>query len=229
MGARALASLLALGLICASGAAGPGADGSDGASAASNPPPPACGDGFPKPPPKRYRFRIAGTVTSRDRWVDGKETYLYQGVMKRVVCRGTKVEYWQTRGTATRTFRNIAMAPRECEFTGYPPHYGIGNAPTQTRPLRHFDVDVGFVWSGHKYQTSVINPRRGNADAHGTVRCPGPPAANGATVPATFRHVSTDLFTRNGLPKRVVKGKIVNYLDIALYRHSFHWKLTAIG
>jgi hypothetical protein len=227
VGARALASVVALGLVCALGAAGAVADGSDGASASTRFA--ACGEGFPKPPPKRYRFRIAGTTTSEEWWIDGRETYLYRGVMKRVICRGTKVEYWQTRGTVTQTFKDIAMGPPECEFTGHPPHHAIGNAPTQSRPLRRFDVDVGFEWSGNKYQTSVINPRRGNPVAHGTARCPGPPAANGATVPVTFRHVSTDLFTVKGQPRRVVKGRIVNYLDFTLYRYSFHWKLTAIG
>ncbi len=188
-----------------------------------------CGDGYRNPPPKRYRFRIAGTVTSPARWVDGKESYLYEGVMQRKKCRGTSLEYWQTKGKVTQTFQNIAVGPPECEFTGQPPHYGIGNAPARTRPLKHYEVDVGFVWRGDEYQTSVINPQRDDPFAYGTVRCPRPPAANGATVPYTFEHVSTDLFTQKSEPKRVVKGRITNYLDINLYRHSFHWKLKAIG
>src|SRR5436190_11498273 len=89
VGARALASVLVLGLACALAAAAAPADPSGGASAATQFA--ACGEGFPKPPPKRYRFLIAGNTTSKDRWGDGKETYIYRGVMKRVVCRGTKV------------------------------------------------------------------------------------------------------------------------------------------
>ena len=229
LGSRALASATALGLICALGAAGPASgDGEEGASASRVA---RCGEGnpgYPRVPPKRYRFRIQGTTKSETHWGDGKETYLYRGVMKRVICRGTHVEYWQTRGKVSQTFTNILIGPNECGFTGIPPHAGIGNSPTRTRPLKRFEVDVGFVWIGREYQTSVINPRNGQLFAHGTVRCPPPPAASGATVPYTFEHVSTDLFyIKGGPPRRVVKGKIVNYLDFTLYRYTFRWRLTA--
>ena len=223
----ALSALLAVPASAQQPSEGAAADGSGRASAAPRPTP--CGKGFPTPPPKRYRFRIAGTTSGATFWLDGsRETYLYRGEMKRVICRGTKVEYWQTSGTVTQTFTDIPLYPFECEFTGENPQYALGNA-RQTRPLRRFEVDVGFEWIGNKYRASVINPRRGNAVANGTARCPGPPAANGATLPVTFRHVSTDLFTLRGLPRRVVKGRIVNYVDpLNTYHYSFQWKLTAI-
>lgn len=226
-GLRALVSVVALLLVCALGAAGAAAEGSGRASAVPRPPP--CGQGFPTPPPKYYRFRIAGTTFGASFWLEGsRETYLYRGVMKRVICRGTKVEYWQTSGTVTQIFKDIAVYPFECEFTGENPQYAIGNA-RQTRPLRRFEVDVGFEWIGNRYRTSVINPRGGSPVARGTARCPGPPAANGATLPVTFQHISTDLFTLRGLPRRVVKGRIVNYVDpLNTYHYSFQWRLTAI-
>lgn len=191
----------------------------------------ACGDGFPQKPPKRYRFHVSGTVTSPAHWGDGKETYSYVGEMKRKVCRGTNVEYWQTKGRVTQAFENIPgpeRYPPECGWGEEPPYYGIGNAPATSRPLRRYEVDVGFEWSGDSYVTSVINPRRDDDFVHGTLRCPSPPAANGATVPMTFRHVSTDVYIIEGEPKRVVRGRIVNDLDFDLYRHSFRWKLKAI-
>lgn len=228
VGVRALASVAAFGLLCALGAGAPAAEGPRDASASRFGAP--CGQGFPRVPPKRYRFRIAGTTQFRFAPTGGTETYLYKGVMKRMVCRGTKVEYWQTKGTVTQTFKDIRTGkPLECEPTGQPPHHGIGNAPTQTRPLRRFEIDVGFEWSGDEYQTAVINPRNPPNDfAQGTIRCPDPPAGNGATVPAIFEHRSTSSFPRKGVPKRVVKGKVVNAGDIEYNRYWFHWKLTAI-
>jgi hypothetical protein len=221
--ARALGLVVTLGLTCVLATSGVVAEGRDAAATRF----PACGKGYPKPPPKRYRFSIAGTTTSPDYFGDGRETYVYRGVMRRAICRGTKVEYWQSKGTVTQTFKNVIIGSPDCEFTGYPPHHAIGNG-TRTRHLRRDDVDVGFTWRGNKYQTSVINPQRGNPLVNGTARCPDPPAANGATVPVTFRHVTTEVFTLKGRPRRVVKGRIVNYHDFNDYFYSFHWKLTAI-
>jgi hypothetical protein len=213
---------VALGLTYVLATSGAVAEGPDAAAHRL----PACGKGYSKPPPKRYRFSVAGSTTS-DFWGDGRETYVYRGVLRRAVCIGTKVQYWQTKGTVTQTFKNVIAGPPACELTGYPPNYGLFNG-TRTRRLRRNEVDVEFDWRGNKYETSVVNPNKGNPEVQGTTRCPDPPAANGATVPDTFKHASTPVFTLKSLPRRVVKGRIVKYHDYTDYFYSFHWKLTAI-
>jgi hypothetical protein len=206
-------------MVCALAAAGPAAgDGDDRASAAYLP---ACGEGFAKKPPKRYRFRFAGTTTNETRWGDGAETYLYRGVVKRMRCYGTRVDYWQTKGTFTRTFKNIYA--RDVPGCGEDPPYGaLADGPTTTTPLRRFGADIGFSWSGNQYSTGAFNPANPRF-VTGTYRC----LNNGYTAPYTFIHRSTSEYTRKGVPKRVVKGK-ANHRDIERYKYKVHWKLTAI-
>ena len=214
MASRGLVSAVALGLICALGAAvTPG--GSESASAARFA---ACGEGYPKPPPKRYRFRVSGTTGWR---FGGTETYLYKGVVKRMRCRGTHVEYWQTKGTFTRTFKDLYF--RDVPGCGDDPPYGaLGNAPTTTTRLRRFGSDIGFDWSGNQYTTGAFNPANPRS-VSGTYRC----LNNGATGQLVFIHRSTNEYTRQGVPKQVVKGK-ANDGDIELYKYKLRWRLTAI-
>jgi len=214
---RALASVAVLGLICALGGGGAAAGGSNGARATSTYA--ACGKGYPKPPPKRYRFRVSGTTGWR--FGLGTETYLYKGVVKRMRCRGTHVEYWQTKGTFTRTFKDLYL--RDVPGCGDDPPYGaLGNAPTTTTRLRRFGTDIGFYWSGNRYTTGAFNPANPRS-VPGTYRC----LNNGATTQVVFIHRSTNEYTRQGVPKQVVKGK-ANDGDIELYKYNLRWKLTAI-
>src|SRR5262245_30047810 len=130
VGARGLAAIAAFGLICALGA-GAAAAGVDAGAAGGTYPAP-CGYGFPKPPPKRYHFRVEGTTGYH---YYGTETFLYRGVMKRLHCRGTAVEYWQTKGKGTLSFNNIDTGEvDDCNYTG-PPYESVGNAPAHTFPL----------------------------------------------------------------------------------------------
>jgi len=213
---RALVSVVALGLICVLGVAGAAPGGSDRASAASQFA--ACGDGYPKPPPKRYRFHLWGTTKYR---FFGIETWDYKGVMKRMRCRGMSLEYWQTKGRGHLKFTGIDMdSYPDCNYMD-PPYETYGNGEGSFR-LRRFDVDVGFGWIGNRYDFSTQADRNYKNVVHGTVTCP-----DGAKYPQDFSHYWIGQIFQKGRPKRVVKG-FYKYQDIEFYVYRIHWKLTAI-
>jgi hypothetical protein len=215
VGRGALALVAALGLIWALGAGAPAAGASDGASAAAFGAP--CGLGFPKTPPKRYRFHVWGTSGYR---FFGTETYSYRGVMKRVICRGTKVEYWQTRGTGTLKFNNIDMGePFECNYMG-PPYTTVANG-SGSFPLRRFDLDVGFGWSGDRYDFTARADKNYRNTVNVIVTC-----ANGVTFPAELSHYWIGDIFRKGRPRRIVKGHF-EYQDIEFYKYKINWRLRA--
>jgi hypothetical protein len=216
VGLRTVASAVALGLICALTAEGGIPGGSDSASALARFAP--CGYGYPKPPPRRYRFHHWG---STDYYGFGKETYDYTGILKRVVCRGTHVEYWQTKGRGKLTFVNIdAGAPSECNFMG-PPYQASFNGQGSF-PLKRFGTDFGVDWIGNEYNFSSQLDRAEKHVVSGIVSC-----ANGVNFAAKLGHRWTGDIFQKGRPKRIVKG-FFKYRDFEDFFYRIHWRLKAI-
>ena len=220
--ARALTSIVALGLICALGASGVAVGGS------SYPPfsPSVCKRILSKKEckaPKRYHVSLSGTIGLRH---GGTETFNIDGTLERV--RGEHslltVDYVQTAGTITQTYTNVGgIELSQCEFNGL----ATGNSAATTYPLPidgnevYFSFRLGKKIGGGTYEvTSAASENQPNVP--GTATCDH----GGGSAPVEFRHRFTGTIERKGKPGKVVKGS-VDYQDVELYTYRFSWTLTA--